>query len=207
VSYERQLKPDPAGGRRRLSLSGAVTAAPDVVLGLTYLALLVDRTLLPETTVVRLAWAIPIEFAVVHASGFLALPWVARWDAKKRAIYAPALIAGYTIAVGGIALLVHGWWPLIAFWGLMFNRMLAVMVGDLPDDDAFSAWAIAWAGSTTLYVLAVCIGTVAAARATVMQALFMGFLYFTMVGLSEITRWGWVYRWQKNAQKRAAARK
>lgn len=205
MSYERLLTPDPEGGRRRLSLSGAVSAAPDVVLGLTYLALLVDRSLLSESRVVHLAWAIPIEFAVVHASGFLAMPWVAKWDVRKRALFVPALAIAYTIPLAIIALVVHGWWPLAIFWGLMANRMLVVLLGDLPDDNAFTAWAMAWAGTTTLYVLCLVVGALGA-QARITQALVIGFLYFTLVGLSELTGWAWVHRWMRNARARAQAR-
>ena len=102
-----------------------------------------------------------------------------------------------------ISLATHTWYPLAIFWGLMLNRSLTVILGDLPDDNAFTAWAMAWAGSTTLFVLAVCVGAVGA-QADVTRALLIGFLYFTMVGLSELTGWGWVHRWMRRARERAA---
>jgi hypothetical protein len=49
----------------------------------------------------------------------------------------------------------------------------------------------------------VCIGAVGASR-DVTRALAIGFPYFTLVGLSELTGWAWVYRWQRNARARAA---
>ncbi len=164
---------------------------------------MVDRSLLPAGAVTRFAWAIPIEFAVVHASGFLAMPWVARWDARRRAIYVPALAGLYTLPLAIIAFAVHGWWPLTIFWGLMLNRMLVVVFGDLPDDNAFTAWAMAWAGTTTLYVLSIIAG-VFVARTDVARALIIGFVYFTMVGLSELTGWAWVHRWMTRAREREA---
>ncbi len=165
------------------------------------MAALVDRAVLPEGLVANLVRAIPVEFAVVHASGFLAWPWVARWTGRKRYQFVALLAALYTVVLAIVALALGGWWPLAIFWGLMANRMLAVLVGDLPDDRAFTAWGIAWAGSTTLYVLAVCLGIFGGQTDTT-KALTMGFLYFTLVGLSELTHWAWVYRWQAWAQRR-----
>ena len=188
---------------RRLSLAGAANAAPDFVLGLMYVTALVDRSLLPEGTVTALARVIPIEFAVIHASGFLAWPWLAReWKPKRRALFVAGLAGVYTVGLGIFALIQGALWPLAIFWGLMLNRMLVVLVGDAPDDAAFGEWTFAWAGTTTLYVLSVCVGALGA-QTDRTRALVIGFLYFTLVALSELTLWGWVYRWQARARRQA----
>lgn len=181
-----------------------MTAAPDLVLGILYVTLLVDRSALPGL-VLPLARSVPIEFAVVHASGFLVLPWVARWtNVRKRALYVAALAGAYSLALGIVSLAMGGIWPLAIFWGLMVNRMLAVIVGDLPDDRAFTAWAMAWAGTTTLYVFSVIAGAFGG-QARLTQALVVGFGYFTAVGVSELTGWSWVHRWMQRARARAGA--
>lgn len=167
-----------------------------------YVAVLADRELFSPEVIRNFARAIPTEFAVVHASGFLAWPWVAKWDRKKRGLFVAALAGLYTLPLAIFALATGGIWPLAIFWGLMLNRMLAVVVGDLPDDNAFTAWAMAWAGTTTLYVVCVIIGVFGGTTDTT-KALVMGFLYFTLVGLSELTHWAWVHRWAANARKRS----
>lgn len=119
-----------------MSLAGAANAAPDLVLGLAYLTVLVDRSLLPEGMVNGLVRAIPIEFAVVHASGFLAWPWVARtWPFRRRARFvarrswAPepqnVLAAGfaYFTAYGLSEMTDHAW--LFRWLGGMGRRLLA----------------------------------------------------------------------------------
>jgi hypothetical protein len=179
-----------------------VTAAPDFVLGALYVAALVDRSLLGEAVVTGLARAIPIEFAVIHASGFLAVPWVARWTGVRKRYYALGLVAAYSLVLAVLSLAIGGWWPLVIFWGLMLNRTLAVIVGDLPEDGAFTEWTMAWAGTTTLFVLAVGVGAIGA-TALATRALVAGFVYFTLVGLSELTGWGWVRRWMHNARRRS----
>lgn len=201
MSWERTLTPDAAAGRRRLTLSGFITALPDLALGLLYIALMTN-TLDRGSDVGRgLVRAIPIEFAVIHASGFLALPWVAGWKDRRKVLYPLGLIGLYTLALGIMSAAVGGWWPLAVFWGLMLNRLLAVIVGDIPDDNAFTAWAMTWAGTTTLYVLAVCIG-IFGGPDNESRARLMGFLYFTTCGLSELTGWAWVHRWMQNARRR-----
>ena len=201
---ERRI-PEPRRAQlaRRFSLAGAANAAPDFVLGLTYVTALVDRTLLPEAWVPQLARAALIEFVVIHASGFLAWPWLAReWKQKQRALFVAALAAAYSLGLGIFSLVVGGVWPLAIFWGLMLNRMLVVLVHEAPGDEEFQQWVASWAGGTTLYVLAVVIGAFGGANDTT-KALVIGFLYFTLVGLSELTLWGWVYRWQARARRRA----
>jgi hypothetical protein len=186
----------------RSSLAGAANAAPDLVLGLMYVTALVDRSLLPEGTVTALARVIPIEFAVIHASGFLAWPWLAReWTRKRRALFVVGLAGFYTLGLGVFALIQGALWPLAIFWGLMLNRMLVVLLGDLPDDAAFREWSFAWAGTTALYMLGVCVG-VLGAQTDRTRGLLIGFLYFTLVALSELTSWDWVYRWQKQPRGR-----
>jgi hypothetical protein len=51
-------------------------------------------------------------------------------------------------------------------------------------------------------VLAVVIGVFGGTR-DVTRGLVIGFLYFTLMALSELTAWGWVYRWQAWARRRA----
>ncbi len=188
---------------RRFSLAGAANAAPDFVLGLTYVAVLVDRTLLPEAWVPQLARAVLIEFVVIHASGFLAWPWLAReWKPKRRALFVAALAGCYTFGLGIFALIQGALWPLAIFWGLMANRMLFVLVHEAPGDAEFQQWVASWAGGTTLYVLAVVIGVFGGVNDTT-KALVIGFLYFTLMALSEVTLWAWVYRWQVWARRRA----
>ena len=149
--------------------------------------------------------AIPIEFAVIHASGFLAVPWVAGWKGRRKTLYALGLIALYTLVLGILSLAFGGIWPLAIFWSLMLNRLLAVIVGDIPDDRAFTEWSMAWAGATTLFVLAVCVG-IFGGEANEAKARLIGFLYFTLCGLSELTAWAWVHRWMQNARRRGIAR-
>ena len=201
MSYERQLTPDPAAAHRRLKLSGFLTAMPDLLLGLAYVALMtgsIDRASDVGRGLVR---AIPIEFAVIHASGFLALPWVAGWKDRRKTLYPIGLTGLYSLALGIVSLAVGGIWPLAIFWGLMFNRLLAVIVGDIPDDNAFTEWAIVWAGTTTLFVLAVCVGIFGGTENEA-KARLTGFLYFTTCGLSELTGWAWVHRWMRSARER-----
>jgi hypothetical protein len=169
-----------------------------------YLALLVNRTLVAPALLSKLAWAIPIEFAVIHASGFLMWPWVARWQAATRGKFVLLLAVAYTIPLAILALVTRHWYPLTIFWGLMANRMLTVIVSDIPDDEAFTRWTMGWAGATTLYVGAVCIGAVGAQQ-DVTRALVIGFLYFTSVALSELTSWSWVYRWMQRAREKAGS--
>ncbi len=149
--------------------------------------------------------AVIMEFAVIHASGFLAWPWVARWDRRRRAMFVPALAAAYTVPLAIWALLAGSAWPLAVFWGLMANRMLTVVLGDLPDDAAMTAWGHAWAGTTTLYVAAVLLALTGGAPSEG-RVLFIGFAYWTAVGLSGLTDWRWVYRWMAWSRARGRNR-
>jgi hypothetical protein len=177
-------------------LSGAATAAPDFALGLACLAGVLAPGLLPEGLRWRLPRSVLIEFTAIHCSGFLLVAWMGGWGAAKRTAYVAVLAAGYSLVLGAVALVLHDPWPVAIFWALMGNRVTGVVFGRPPDERRFQAIGITWAGTTTLYVLALCAGVLVGDGFSARGFLLTGFGYYTAVGLSELSEWGWAWRWQ-----------
>jgi protein-S-isoprenylcysteine O-methyltransferase Ste14 len=88
----------------------------------------------------------------------------------------------------------------------MANRMLWVVVRQAPATEDFDFATHAWAGTTTLFLFAVFIGLPALGGFTPKALLLTGFLYYTAVGLSELTGWRWMFSWMERARRRETSR-
>jgi hypothetical protein len=195
-----QVETNRAGLRKWLGR--LVDASLDLLLGLTCLAGLQAPALLPGELLAHLPRLVMIEFAAIHCTGFMFLVWLMKWDLARRAAYLAALTAAYTLVLGVIAIFLGDAWPLGIFWGLIGNRSVMMLVGNLPDERRQEALTHAWAGTTTLYVVAMSAGMLFAGKIPAQGLLLAGFLYYTSVALSELGGWGWVFRWMQRARER-----
>jgi hypothetical protein len=89
-----------------------------------------------------------------------------------------------------------------AFWGLMANRILSVVVGRPPDGERFQRLTICWAGTLAVYMGALCLGLLVGDGMTWAAARWIGAFYFLGIAWTELTDWRWVYRWQRVARSR-----
>ena len=144
--------------------------------------------------------AAAIEFFAVHASGFLKWTWIADWDLRKRAAFVTMLAAAYSLPLAITSLAMHAWWPLTTFWALTANRLLDAVLREAPKGDEMKAEGYAWAGNTTLFVLAACVAGLADLSRT--AVLIAGGGYFAANALSELTGWSWVKAWMTRARSR-----
>jgi len=154
-----------------------------------------------------------LEFIVVHSAGFMGMAVFAddpKWSRAKSILGLGAL---YTLFVGGFALGFRTWWPLVAFWGLTLNRLLSVIIGPPPRGEAERIVRAGWAVGAMAYLGAVSLTTpfpvpsLGVTRAVVDAAhlpgsglwidepyrvLAAGFLYFLIVGVSEMFDHRWI---------------
>ena len=115
--------------------------------------------------------------------------------------------------VGGFALGFGTWWPLIAFWGLTFNRSLGILFDPHPGRSQRLRIRKSWAAVTMSYPAAVFLTTLLpmpelgisaavvgaadlpASRLWVEQTerlVAAGFLHFSMCGLSALVGHRWI---------------
>lgn len=207
----------------RISLAGTISAAPDFAFGFACLAAWVA----PEAVGVRwvgyLVVLLGLEFIVIHSAGFMQWVWIADWSRAYRVLYLIGLGLFYSAFAGILAYAARSWWPLASFWMLMLNRVLGTLLGQAPRGQELDLILHGWGGSLALYALAV----VGAALLPVpaggltpdvvaaldfpgrntwapqtQSVLAAGYVYFTAVGISEMTNHAWVFRWMRNAGRR-----
>ena len=206
------------------SLGGAIfSALPDFLLAGVCLYTWLHPMAFDPMLVKRLTTLTLLEFIVVHSAPFSGI--VALSDMKRLAKVGAlaALGAFYMLFAWGFSAGSDSNWPMIAFFALMLNRLLPVLVGAIPSEAQKGYMASCWIVGAIAYL-----GTVFAAATLpipplgvtpeVIKAqafssggmwpeqpfrpLFMGTVYFTIVGVWEIAGVPLV---MKRAARRAAA--
>ncbi len=143
-----------------------------------------------------------LEFPAIHCGGFLMVPWIAGWEGAKKGLYVAGLVGTYALVVGLVALVIHAWWPLVIFLGLVANRATGIALMPNPGDRELDRIAHAWGGTIVLFVVAAVVGGVGGTREAVYAA---AALYFGAIALSELAAWSWVRRWMERARRRGPA--
>ncbi len=163
-----------------------------------------------------------LEFIIVHSSAFMGNVVLSREKASRRVQGLFWLGLFYTLFVGGFALGFGTWWPVYAFWGLTFNRMLSILVGDAPEGRERQYVRAGWALSVMYYLGGVFatvvlpvpeLGITSAVRSALdlpgdglwvdepHRVLAFGVVYFGLTGLGEVLGWGRSERFLKGVPK------
>ena len=156
-----------------------------------------------------------MEFINVHAAGFMGNVIVGDADRAKKAFAIAGLGIFYTLFVGAFSAAFKQWWSLWAFWGLIFNRLLGVLLGKAPTGQEKRMLQTSWAAGVFLYVMLVfatiilpvpscgITAEVIAEQGFTMGGLWIeepyrvmafGFLYFAAVGLAEMLSYKWSFQ-------------
>jgi hypothetical protein len=140
-----------------------------------------------------------LEFPAIHCGGFLMWPWIAGWTGRTKVYFVAALVAAYAVVVGVVALVIHAWWPLVIFLGLVGNRATGIALMPNPEHRELDRTAHAWAGALVLFVVAAIVGGMGGTRGAVYAA---AAFYFAAIAVSELGNWWWVHRWMERARRR-----
>lgn len=199
--------------RQRFALPAVVAALPDLGLSSVFLGTWIAPHWLGVDRIGHLLLVMLLEFIVVHSAGFMGVAALTDNWKFSRAKSILGLGVFYTMFVGGFALAFETWWPLVAFWGLTVNRLLSAIVGKPPRGEAarivrdgWAVGAIAYIGSVFLTTwlpvprLGVTSDVVAAAHLPgsglwidqPYRVLAAGFLYFLLIGVSELFDHRWI---------------
>lgn len=190
----------------RLPFSHIISGLPDIILGLTFLVTWIDPTALGDDMVPFLFQVMLLEFIIIHSSGFMGALMFSKIDRKKKFISFLLLGGFYMLFAGSFAWGFQSWWPVIAFGGLLFNRMLSILTGQSPDgNEQFFAMKM-WGVSVAFYLLTVFFAILIPLPALGISSdllshldisgefvdephlmIAWGFLYFTLTGLYEFS--------------------
>lgn len=190
----------------RLPFPGLISSLPDFLMGLAFLATWIDPYSLGDSMISYAILVMLMEFIIIHSSAFVGSVMFGDAAKKKKVLSMIGFSAFYMIFVLAFSVGFGDWWPVIAFTGLMLNRLLSVIVGDIPEGKERDRVRGMWAINVLCYLVGVFATTllpmpefgitsdaIAAADLTgegiwidePYRVLAFGFFYFTTVGIFE----------------------
>lgn len=176
-------------------------------MGLAFLATWIDPYSLGNDMISFALMVMLLEFIIIHSSAFIGSIMFGDGVKKKKVIAMIGFSAFYMIFVLTFSIGFGDWWPVIAFTGLMLNRLLSVIVGDIPEGEERERVRGMWAINVICYLVGVFATTllpvpefgitpdvVSAAGLTgegiwidePYRVVAFGFIYFTAVGVFEL---------------------
>lgn len=189
----------------RLPYPNVISSIPDFMMGFAFLATWVDPKALGEDMVSYLFQVMILEFIIIHSAGFMSVVIFGQYPRGKKIGILLGMGLFYTLFVAGFAVGFNSWWPVIAFWGLMFNRMLSVLTGQAGQGKGDDFVKSMWAATVVCYLVSVFAAILLPLPALGVspedlahldisgdfvdephRMLAWGFLYFTFVGLFEL---------------------
>lgn len=190
------------------SLGGAIMSAiPDFLLAALFLWTWLHPTSLHPQMVKRLVSVVLLEFIIVHSAAFAGIVALSDMQRARKAAALIGLGAIYMLFAWGISAGSDSKWPTIAFFGLMLNRLLGVLLGAVPSEAQKKYLGSCWTVGAAAYVGCVFLTIVTAVPALGVtpdviasqhfssgglwpeqpyRALAVGALYYTIIGAWEI---------------------
>jgi len=197
----------------RSRIPSVLAALPDFGLAGLYLTTWIAPWVVGPERIGHLLLIMLLEFIVVHSAGFMGAAAIGAGSRWQRLKWIVGLGGFYTLFVGAFAAAFGTWWPLGAFWALTLNRLLGVLLGQVPSDEGKMFIMRGWAVGVMAYLGAVfattllpvpALGVTADVRAAAdlpggglwidepQRVIAAGFLYFFALGLSELADHGWL---------------
>ena len=130
----------------RLPYPNIISSVPDFLLGIAFLVTWIEPAAIGEDMVPYLFQVMMVEFIIIHSAGFMGTVIYGNEPRAKKVKVLLGLSLFYFIFILGLSFGFRSWWPVIAFGGLMFNRMISVFTGQAEQgkEDEFikNMWAI-----------------------------------------------------------------
>jgi hypothetical protein len=193
---------------RDASLGGAVLSAiPDFLVAGLFVWTWVRPMAFYPLMVRRLTILTLLEFVVVHSAGFCGVVALSSLPAPRKVLALVGLGSIYMLFAWGFALSADSNWPLVAFFGLMLNRLLGVLVGATPSAARVRYLGACWVGGAAFYLFGIFASVLLPVPALGItpdvvaaqhfdgggifpeqpyRAIAFGALYFTLIGVFEI---------------------
>ena len=191
------------------------SALPSFFLGGMFLITWIAPDAFGEKTISYLMLVMLLEFINVHAAGFMGTTIISDSGRWIKTITIIGLGVFYTLFVGAFALAFDQWWPMWAFWGLVLNRLLGVLLGKALTGQERRMIETSWAIGVFCYVMLVFAtiilpvpafgvsSEVIARQGFTASGLWIdepyrmmafGFLYFTVIALTELFSYKWTFQ-------------
>jgi hypothetical protein len=128
------------------------SAAPDFLMALTFLVTWIEPTALGDNMIQYLILVMLMEFITIHSSAFFGAVMVSSLPKTKKSINLILLGGFYTMFVAAFSLSSGEWWPIVAFWGLVFNRLTTVLFGAHEEGKVGGTLLWMWVAGTVCYL-------------------------------------------------------
>lgn len=199
---------------QRIDRGAILSSLPDVAFAALFLISWISPNAFDEKMVSYLVLVMLMEFVIIHSSGFMGRVMIGEGDKKRKGLTLVGLAFFYTLFVGGFALSFGEWWPVVAFWAMTLNRILFILLGQVPKGEEKILLQKSWAAGALFYLGAVFLTVLAPVPELGItwevvreqeftseglwveepeHAIACGFLYFSAVALSEL----YGHRWLK----------
>ena len=141
----------------KVSRPALINAIPDFLTAGAFLVTWIAPATFGLGTVKRLEQLMLVEFIVIHSAAFMGIFLLA----SARRVWRVAGILGGaafygvvgTIGIAGtMGVVLRETWPAVAFAWLSLNRLLGVLLGDVPDNKGANFIQSSWAASVVFFV-------------------------------------------------------
>jgi len=139
-----------AAARRTLAAVGNLL--PDVGFAAVFLVAWISPGTLGDQVVRRLFLFLLMEFVVLQAAGLMGTVTIQIANRAVRGAAILAFAAFYTVFAGAISIAMKSWLPLVGFWGLTLNRLLGVLLRQVPDEETKAFVARGWLAGVSSFL-------------------------------------------------------
>ncbi len=147
-------RPDRRAGGRAFALTPAAigSALPDAGLAVVFLLTWIAPRTVGDQVV---QWLLPVmlmELIVIQSAGLMGTVAIAHANRALRGMGIVAFGAFYTLFAGSVSIATSSWWPIIGFWAQTLNRLLGVILGQVPDEETRTFVVQGWAAGIIYYL-------------------------------------------------------
>jgi len=188
-------------------MKSGLTAGPDLIMGLAFLATWIEPTALGEDMQIYFFMIMLLEFITIHSAAFMGWAIFVGTSKLMKVLRVIGLGLFYSLFVWAFASANNELWALGAFWLLVLNRIMAVLFGDGNSASFQMALVANWGIGVFCYVMVIMIALFLpipkfgwtneyVQQLTMPRAglcfedtqsmLATGFLYFSAVGIVEL---------------------
>lgn len=199
-------------------MKNGISAAPDIMMGLAFLVSWIDPTALGENMISYLSLVVFLEFIIIHSSAFMGFALFGRGSRTTKIFSLAGLFLFYSIFIIAFSLIYNEWWPLLAFFILVVNRLVSIILGQRIGGPQRLSVGGLWAISVVCYVVGVFVMIAlpmpefgitedfitgsGVQRSNLWfeelpNLMAFGFFYFTAVGLFELFVPSWIEKIQR----------
>jgi hypothetical protein len=199
----------------RLPYPHVFSSLPDFVMGLAFLVTWIDPFALGDNMPQYLMLVMLLEFIIIHSAGFMGAVIFTAFAPMRRILYIVGLGFFYSLFIVGFCLAFGEWWPMLAFWLLILNRLMSGISTDTQNEEKKKFVFGMWGVSAACYLLCVFATTLLplpefGITPSVISSLHLsgggvwidepyrvlafGWLYFTAVGYFEFIASRWVHK-------------